>query len=299
MKHSLTSYLKWSIWGFLAMTCISCAHQSKEANLMIDTDTPSEEHVWSENREVEETVAAEQATEEQQLAEVDKAEEKETTVSEATTQANEETPKSEESVSPDTSAATSFINPEEISEAPAMVVANNEVSRVDEGVNSPKEESLAPKDISVEPRREVSSEAPMEEVTPPSRVEPTIGVPAKLKSEEKLPTKKPSNRTRTWRGNDKTVVKNNAVVVPKASSNKAPEVAIVSKGELDAKAKSDTAPGMNELGEENDSTPQLASVEIANFIQHHWLAVLLCSGGFMLGLFFFLKKKGGDDPQAI
>lgn len=72
MTKHIFSYVKLSIWGLLAMTCISCAHQTREASLMIDTDTLTEEHVWSESRDVQQTIAAEGRSEEDQLSEIEK-----------------------------------------------------------------------------------------------------------------------------------------------------------------------------------------------------------------------------------
>ena len=61
------SSVKVALCGALAMTCVSCAHQSREASLMIDKEAPSEEHVWSESKNENETVAAEEKSEEAQL----------------------------------------------------------------------------------------------------------------------------------------------------------------------------------------------------------------------------------------
>lgn len=315
MKYPLTSYVKWSICGFLAMTCVSCAHQQKDTALMIDTDAPNEEHVWSESREVKETIAAEPSREEQELAELDKNEPQATQESESVakvdsdeqanaeveTSDNREVEKqtSEETSKLDTSASDSVAEPKPLNETTNVVMASNEIAKVDEG-KSPTEGVQTDSDTNLsDVKREVSSDAPMEEITPPSQVEPTIGVPAKLKTDDKVPSKKPSTRTKTWPGGDKASVQKNNLTSPRARLVKEPEVAIVSPEELNFKSKSKSNDQMNELGEENDSTPQLASVEIAHFIQNHWLAVLFCSIGFMLILFFYLRRKGGDDPQAI
>lgn len=331
MKHSFTAYVKMSIWGFLAMTCISCAHQSREASLMIDTETPSDEHVWSETREVQETVATEnEASEEQQLAEVEKTEgtseeqqlaEVEKTEAPTTPVVEEMAPQAAidqtinevktDSISTEESLSAVSEDSESqgdleasVNEESSLMVANNDLAKADEGsvsseANPEKENTELSKPVSdSEPSREVSSEAPMEEVTPPSQAEPTIGVPSKLKSDDKVPTLRNKNRSKTWRGENRATVQNKPLVVPKTLT-KQPEVAIVSPQEMNAKHEVASATQMNELGEESEPTAQLASVEIANFIQNHWLLVLLSAGIFVTGLFFFLRKKREDDPQAI
>lgn len=288
---------------------------------MIDTDAPGEEHVWSESREVQETVAAESTREEKELAEL----EKETNEPQASQQSdsvvgpiaevdsNSEADTAVESsnnteigsqnpgetAKPEPSASNSVPENEQEHTATNVVAASNLVAKVDEDKPLTEEVKSEPETTLGDSKREVSSEAPMDEIIPPSQVEPTIGVPAKLKMDDKVPTKKPTTRTKTWHGGDKASVQKNNLTSPLARLVKEPEVTIVSPEELKLKSNSKTNDQMNELGEENESTPQLASVEIARFIQNHWLAVLLCSIGFMLTLFFYLRRKSGDDPQAI
>jgi type II secretory pathway component PulF len=98
--------------------------------------------------------------------------------------------------------------------------------------------------------------------------------------------------------NETTVAK---MVAPKAAEKpvmvKEPTVDIVPKETNIVSQEKQEVPQMNELGEEQDSSTQLASVEIANFVQNHWLAILLVGGVFVVGLFFFMRRKREEDNQ--
>ena len=108
---------------------------------------------------------------------------------------------------------------------------------------------------------------------PRSQAEPTVGVPAKVKSEEKLRPRKTKNTSQA------TPMKPEVVK----------EIASVPKPE----------PKTNALGEEEDSGPQLASVEIATFVENHWLAVIVGASVTMVGLFFMVRRRQNDDSQTI
>lgn len=269
MKSKLSSLLNVSLWAFLAMNCISCAHQtSKEVALTIDTETPAEEHIWSEKKEVSEVAASEESQlqgvenelkpEEQNKAALNVASNDESSVLE---------PKAEEE--------KEVTNPQvaKLDSAPSLMTeTQTPTSSLQEEVNSGF--------------REAASEAQIEEVTSQSQGEPTVGVPAKVKNEEKLPTRKKRNTSQA------TPAKSVKEVASETKVETKTEVASVTKVE----------PKTNDLGEEEEeeeSSPQLASVEIATFVQRHWLAVMIGALVTMVGLFFMVRRKQNNYNQSI
>ncbi len=329
MKKSLISSFKMSVWGLLAMTCISCAHQSKDASLMIDKEAPSEEHVWSETREVQETIANQDKSEEDQLAEME-ADEENKQPAETSPQASndsamspseevksEEVASSELAEDSDSSTGASLASNEEMKasdeipseselseksgETQNPMLASNDFAKADEGSNNTPEEVKPESSLSSESpqnaSREVASEPPADELTPPSQVQPTIGVPARLKTDDRVPSKKPSGKSRTFRGNDNAVAALKVPMEVKTLKPQEPKVEIVAQEEMTVKPMEPVkAPSsVNALGEEEESTPQLASVEIATFLQNHWAAVMTLAGVVLVGLFFMMRKKSTNE----
>ncbi|MBM4316237.1 MAG: hypothetical protein FJ116_02010 [Deltaproteobacteria bacterium] len=329
MTKHIFSYVKLSIWGLLAMTCISCAHQTREASLMIDTDTLTEEHVWSESRDVQETIAAEGRSEEDQLSEIEKKEENtSTSLDSAEAKTDESLSENSESNGQELASVDSNVSSSESkwessdlmensngsektegdsnvanlndgNKPESILAASTTVAKNDEGVLETEKVTTPMKEESEAPARDVSSEAPMDEVTPPSRVVPTIGVPGRLKLDESPPApKKPSPRSKKLLINETTIAKMVAPKAPEISVEvKGPTIEITQKETGIVSKEKEEATQMNELGEEQDPSALLASVEIANFVQNHLLALLMVGGVFVVGLFFLMRRKKEEDNQ--
>lgn len=328
MTKHIFSYVKLSIWGFLAMTCISCAHQTREASLMIDTDTLTEEHVWSESRDVQQTIAAEGRSEEDQLSEIEKKEENtSTSLDSAEAKTDESLSENSESNGQELASVDSNVSSSESKwessdlmensngsektegdsnvanlndggNSESILAASTTVAKNDEGVLETEKVTTPMKEESETPARELSSEAPMDEVTPPSRVVPTIGVPGRLKSDESPAPKKLSPRSKKLLINETTIAKMVAPKAPEISVEvKGPAIEITQKETGIVSKEKEEAIQMNELGEEQDPSALLASVEIANFVQNHWLALLMVGGVFVVGLFFLMRRKKEEDNQ--
>jgi len=285
MKKTLLSLSQFSLLVVLAMTCISCAHQGKDASLMIDTEVPSEEHVWSESRDIQEAVAAESSeSEEVQLEAVEKEqdansmnEQKSVSEMKSENELNSENEESELSA--------------EISEIDSKQTPQMEVAKLDEAASPVEEVKVEAPENNIDPKpeaaREVASEPPADEVVAPSQVEPTIGVPNRLKkNNDPVPSKKPSSNGR---------IENSIETVKKA-----PVVEIVENGDaLERVVPKPEEPMLNALGEEEESSPLLASVEIGNFIQRHWLATAIGSILLMVALYFFTGRKRNNESESI
>lgn len=269
MTPKLLCKAKLALSLLVAMTCVSCAHQTRNAELMLDESTPSEEHVWSESREVQETVAAaENKTEETELEGVT----------------------SQDSVSIENSVSDASEKSELVASADA------ETNLPDKSQQGSPIESEAKS----EAPREVANEPPSEEVIPPSRVEPTIGVPGRLKTHDNfVPSKKFNEKNRSSSNQDpnqavspnpekKIEAKNDKPVAELSANTEAKEKALTNSSE----------PTVNALGEE-ESSPQLASVEIANFVQRHWFASLLIAFFGFGTLYFTVSRKKNEDSQTI
>jgi hypothetical protein len=262
MKSKLFPFLNVSLWAFLAMNCISCAHQAKEVALVIDTETPVEEQV-------------DQKSENELMASAEKIEEAQPQSEEVKLQAVENETKAEPETQVTFNVASNDANPvsenkvgEELEPSNPLLAKLEKDS--DSSILSNSQPTLAPEEMNP-PSRSVASEPSKEEITPPSQVEPTVGVPAKIKYDEKVPSRKRENTSQAEPVKTETAV----AAAPKAE------------------------PQTNALGEEEDSTPQLASVEIATFVENHWLAVLIGAVVTVAGLFFVVRRKQDDDSQPI
>lgn len=269
MTPKLLSKAKLAFSLLIAMTCVSCAHQTRNADLMLDKSTPSEEHVWSESREIQEAVAAAESKPE------------ETELEEATSQ---------DSVSIETSVS-------EASEKSELVASADAVTDLpDKSQQGSTMDSEAKSDVP----REVANEPPSDEVVPPSRVEPTIGVPGRLKNHDNfVPSKKFNEKNRSSSNQEP-----NQAVSPNHEKNieakiDKPMAELILNTEAREKALADSSePTVNALGEE-ESSPQLASVEIANFVQRHWFASLLMALVGFGALYFTVGRKKNEDSQTI
>lgn len=280
MIKNLISVSKVSALALIAMNCISCAHQERESSLMIDKEAPAEEHVWSESRDIQETVATDDSqSEEAQLEEV--ARQDNPTV--------ENTPDEPKSDSSDEVSELENVLTEKAAVA-TLETAVATPSEIKSEVSDPAEESKP------EPARDIASEPPSEEVVAPSQVEPTIGVPNRLKnSNDRVPAKKPSNNGQNDKQNEKSNLAKNLIADPKQA-----QVELVQDNEqLERVVPKPSEPVLNALGEEVEPAPQLASVEIATFIQRHWMATLVFALLTLGALYFVLGRKKRDDSQAI
>jgi hypothetical protein len=262
MNPKLFSVIRVSLLGFIAMNCISCAHQAKEVALVIDTDTPVVEQV-DQKSENELMASAEKTEETQPQSEVVKLQ-----VVESEAQAEPETQVL-------FNVASNDGNPISENKVEAELENSNpQVAKLEKDSESASlsnsQPPVAPEEMNP-PSRSVASEPSKEEITTPSQVEPTVGVPAKIKYDEKVPSRKREKTSQAELVKPET----NMAVAPKEE------------------------PQTNALGEEEDSTPQLASVEIATFVENHWLAVLIGAVVTVAGLFFVVRRKQDDDSQPI
>ena len=312
----IVSFIKLPIWGFLALTCISCAHQSKESALMIDSEAPGDMHVWSESKQVDEVVTAENNTEEAQLESIEEEASLEVAVNlnnvennvDSTEQENTEIPVAETNPSKESLALDEHkdnldvpidvqepiksIAPELKAALPVIVATQTAKWEKSATETAVTEEAVKPESAIV---REVSSEVPSEEITPPSIAAPTIGVPSKVKTQESAPIRKPNGKSRskirnTKQSDEKVSINTQAFKV----SPPAPSIEIVDSAKLVL-----IEPKANALGEEEEVSPELASVEIATFIKHHWLAVLITTLCGTLGLYLLVKRNKEDESQTI
>ena len=317
MSYSkIVSFIKLPLWGFLAMTCISCAHQSKESALMIDSEAPADMHVWSESKQVDEVVTAENNTEEAQLNSIEEEASLEVAVNlnngennvDSTEQETTEIPVAETSPNKESLALDENKNNLDITievqqplksgdpdlKAALPVIVATQTAKWEESATktADSEEEVKSEGTII---REVSSEVPADEITPPSIVAPIIGAPSKLKTQESAPIRKPngkkgSNLKDTKQSDEKVSINAEAFKV----SPTAPSVEIVDSAKLVV-----IEPKANALGEEEETSPELASVEIATFIQHHWLAVLITALCGTLGIYLLVNRNKEDESQTI
>ncbi len=304
---------------------------------MIDKESPSEEHVGVESREVQESIASEEErSEEAQLEAIAKEEQTEESKSDVVTVASNEVIEekveisngdkatevvevsngvSEEVVSEDSVAKGETSLPSEKSDLTetgdlskvdqaSELSVTTEVAKLDEQPTD-KEELKTDSDVNksseVDTSRGVASEEPVEEVNPPSQVEPTIGVPNRLKNtDDKVPSQKPTDKKGSSNKRKETRLAMSVDMDKKASSLKEPVLEIVPQAEmLERVTPESIEPKVNALGEEEAATPQFASVEIASFVQRHWLATIMLGLLVVSTLYFFVLRKKGEDNQSI
>jgi hypothetical protein len=315
-KSKLFTLVSMTLWAILATTCISCAHQSKETTLMSESESTGEEHVWSDSKQVSEVASSsEDKTEEAQLAAIEKqesVEQADSNTMSATPQealANNEmatkealAPAAENNELAPAEGTHEIANHEEHgmpqteskSMETAALVATAPKMEEGSGEKSVPKSDATPVVPASEASREPASEPKVLKNETPEAANPNLGVTAQLKSEEKPAIKKRSHQKRSSapKAEKKEAKVEVQEVAPRLaqSPTEAPK-----KQELEPKAEIKT----NSLGEEEASSPQLASVEIASFFENHWLLVSAIGLVIMAGLFFVVRRKRDNDSQPI